>query len=46
MSGDKNAEAGQLGQESLGRAARTGQLEKTVGMVQAGQEIKDRMART
>jgi hypothetical protein len=34
-----------LGQESLGRTARTGQPEN-VGMVQAGQEREDRMART
>jgi hypothetical protein len=31
---DKNARAGQLGQESLGRTARTGQPEQTIGMVQ------------
>jgi hypothetical protein len=37
-----------LGQDQLGqgRTARKGQSEKTVGMLQAGQERKDRMART
>jgi hypothetical protein len=43
--GDKNARAGWLGQESLGRTARIGQPEK-VRMVQAGQEREDRMTRT
>jgi hypothetical protein len=42
---DNNAGAGQLGQESLGSTARTGQLEN-VRKVQAGQEREDRMART
>jgi hypothetical protein len=41
----KNDGVGQLGQKSLGRTARTGQLEN-VGMVQAGKEREDRMART
>jgi hypothetical protein len=35
---------GQLGQDSLGRTARTGQPEN-VGMVQAGKDREDRMAR-
>ncbi len=44
--GNNTAEAGQLGQESLGRIARTRQPEKTVRMVQVGQERDDRRART
>jgi hypothetical protein len=42
---DRKAWRGQLGQESLGRTARTGQPEN-VGMVQAGKEREERMART
>jgi hypothetical protein len=37
---------GQLGQESLDRTGRTGQQEKTVRIIQAGQKRADRMART
>jgi hypothetical protein len=43
--GDNNAGAGQLGHESLGWTARTGQP-GNVGMVQAGQKREERMSRT
>jgi hypothetical protein len=42
---DRKAYAGQPGQDSQNRTARTGQPEK-VGMVQAGEEREDRMAKT
>ncbi len=46
--GNNNAEAGQLGQESLGRIARTRQPEMTVRMVLTGgpeHDSKDRTAK-
>jgi hypothetical protein len=42
---DRKDWAGQLGQESLVRTARTGQPEN-FGMVKAGKEREERMART
>ncbi len=43
--GNKSAGTLQLGQESWDRVARTGHPERTVGIVQPGQEIENRKAR-
>ncbi len=43
---DKSARAGQLGQGTLRSTAGTGQSEKTVRIVQTGQEREDRKPRT
>jgi hypothetical protein len=42
----KNAGLDSWDRKAWGRTARTRQLEKTVRMVQAGQEREDRMTRT